>query len=104
MEELLHYDWPGNIIQVNSFMERLVLTAAHRSIDEGTIRRLWQQMFPEYTVSREEAVSTFSQSREAQRITEALARNDGNRAVTAQELGISTTTLWRKIKKLGIDV
>ena len=104
MEELLHYDWPGNIIQVNSFMERLVLTAAHRSIDEGAIRRLWQQMFPEYTVSREEAVSTFSQSREAQRITEALARNDGNRAVTAQELGISTTTLWRKIKKLGIDV
>ncbi|MFR8331579.1 MAG: helix-turn-helix domain-containing protein [Oscillospiraceae bacterium] len=41
------------------------------------------------------------QSREGQRILEALERNDGNRAVTAQELGISTTTLWRKIKKAG---
>lgn len=105
MEELLGYDWPGNIIQINSFMERLVLTANHRSIDEGTIRRMWQQMFPEHAVPKDSPAETggFGRSREAQRIAEALARNDGNRAVTAQELGISTTTLWRKIKKLGID-
>lgn len=102
MEQLLAYDWPGNIIQVNSFLERLVLTANHRSIDENAVSRLWKQMFPEHLP--EEGVSLAAeQSREAQRIVQALARNDGNRALTARELGISTTTLWRKIKKLGLD-
>ncbi|WP_294496550.1 sigma 54-interacting transcriptional regulator [uncultured Gemmiger sp.] len=102
MQLLQSYDWPGNIIQVNSFMERLVLTATHRSIDESAIRHLWQQMFPARDPVEETRLPS-NQSREAQRIAQALARNDGNRALTAQELGISTTTLWRKIKKLGIE-
>ena len=102
MQLLQSYDWPGNIIQVNSFMERLVLTATHRSIDESAIRHLWQQMFPARDQVEETRLPS-NQSREAQRIAQALARNDGNRALTAQELGISTTTLWRKIKKLGIE-
>ena len=103
MQLLQSYDWPGNILQVNSFMERLVLTANHRSIDENAIRRLWQQMFPD-PEQQQEGNAPANQSREAQRIAQALARNDGNRALTAQELGISTTTLWRKIKKLGIEL
>ncbi len=39
---------------------------------------------------------------EEQCIRDALARNDNNRAVTACELGIHKTTLWRKMKKLGL--
>ena len=103
MQLLQSFDWPGNILQVNSFIERLVLTATHRNIDESVIRRLWQQMFPD-PAEREEGRVSVHQSREAQRISLALARNDGNRALTARELGISTTTLWRKIKKLGIEI
>lgn len=102
MQLLQSYDWPGNILQVNSFMERLVLTAAHRTIDENAIRRLWQQMFPSHDREEPEPLPA-NQSREARRILQALARNDGNRALTARELGISTTTLWRKIKKLGLE-
>lgn len=104
LQLLLSRDWPGNIIQVNSFIERLVLTATHRTIDENAVRRLWVQMYPERAADADPAPApTAHQSREAQRIVQALARNDGNRALTAQELGISTTTLWRRIKKLGIE-
>ena len=103
MELLKSLDWPGNIIQINGFLERLVLTARHRSIDETAIRSLYDEMFP--PLAREAGQPAAPrQSREGQRILEALERNDGNRAVTAQELGISTTTLWRKIKKLGIEI
>lgn len=102
MQMLQSFDWPGNILQVNSFLERLVLTATHRSIDEHAIRQLWQQMFPPHA-AEEMSELPGSQSREAQRIAQALARNDGSRVLTAQELGISTTTLWRKIKKLGLE-
>jgi len=40
---------------------------------------------------------------EATFITEALKRNNFNRKKTAAELGMHKTTLWRKIKKLGIQ-
>lgn len=46
MELLKSLDWPGNIIQINAFLERLVLTARHRSIDETAIRSLYDEMFP----------------------------------------------------------
>ena len=39
---------------------------------------------------------------EASLVREALLRNRGNRAATARELGVHTTTLWRKMKKWGI--
>ncbi len=41
---------------------------------------------------------------EAEMIREALFRNNNNRSATARQLGIHKTTLWRKMKKLGIEV
>ncbi len=40
---------------------------------------------------------------ETQQIRAALERNGNNRALTAAELGIHKTTLWRKMKKLGLS-
>jgi transcriptional regulator with PAS, ATPase and Fis domain len=37
-------------------------------------------------------------------IREVLARTGGNRTRAAQILGIDRVSLWRKIKRLGIDV
>jgi transcriptional regulator of acetoin/glycerol metabolism len=37
-------------------------------------------------------------------IINALKRNNGSRLETAKELGISTTTLWRKMQKYGITL
>ena len=39
---------------------------------------------------------------EAELIREVLSRHGFNRSKTAEELGMHTTTLWRKMKKLGI--
>ncbi len=41
---------------------------------------------------------------EAAFIMNALKRNDGNRSRTARQLGIHKTTLFRKMKALGITV
>ena len=36
-------------------------------------------------------------------IVACLRKNNGNRKLTAQELGISTTTLWRKIRYYHLE-
>ena len=40
---------------------------------------------------------------ESLHIADALSRNDGNRKAAAEELGIHPSTLFRKIKDLGIE-
>jgi transcriptional regulator with PAS, ATPase and Fis domain len=42
-------------------------------------------------------------SRKELRIREALEQNVGNRQKTAEQLGISTSTLWRQMKKYDIE-
>jgi transcriptional regulator with PAS, ATPase and Fis domain len=41
---------------------------------------------------------------EAQTIRNALERSGGNRLAAARELGIHKTTLFRKLKRLGISL
>ena len=39
---------------------------------------------------------------EAETISRLLAKHNGNRGLAAAEMGISTTTLWRKMKRYGL--
>jgi DNA-binding NtrC family response regulator len=43
-------------------------------------------------------------SLESLHITDALRRNRGNRTAAARDLGIHPSTLFRKIKELGIEL
>lgn len=123
---LLHYPWPGNSFQIESFFERLILTAGRRSIDEIMVKELLKELYPELPEEPdEENAGERRQSRlhgendydrndsasdnpydlakdDADRIAETLKKYGGSREKTAQELGISKATLWRRMKKYGI--
>ena len=54
------------------------------------------------SVSSSSNIQTAHELLDAQSIRTALERNGDNRAAAARELGIHKTTLFRKIRKLGI--
>ena len=100
-DAMMEFQWPGNVLQIKVFLERLVITASKRSISEGIIRKLYEELYP-YT--EEENVHKSYPSKEAAQLMELLKKYHGNRKLVASELGISTTTLWRWMNKYGIEL
>ncbi len=103
MNEMVQASWAGNILQLENFCEHLVLTAPKRNVDEVVINRMLSELYP---VFRMEDNSVQKEKRlepsEAILIRKSLIENGGSRQKTAEAMGISTATLWRKIKKYGI--
>ena len=93
---LRSYDWPGNIRELRNFAERIsVLSGTSQNYDE---------LVSDYFKPLLEAVDT-GMHRSDQRtiILNALKDNNGNRENTAKALGMSRSTLWRKMKEAGIE-
>ena len=95
------YDWPGNLDQMNSLCQRLALLAEKRNVDEDMVRSHLRAMDSEPAPAPEENESIMHPKAAA--LVELLNRCHGNREKAAAELGISKTTLWRRMKKYGID-
>jgi len=100
---LMEYPWPGNLIQLESFCERMILSASHRSLDEPFVKNLMDELFPNIHHQNNREKIIVYKNPEAIAITEALEKYDGNRSLAAAALGISKTTLWRHMKKYGIS-
>ena len=98
---LCEYEWPGNLDQLRSLCQRTVLMAEKRSVDEVFLKRQLEQMAPR--ILRDSGQVVIYRDPKAVQITEILQKYNGSRQKTAEELGISTTTLWRYMKKYGID-
>lgn len=96
----MDYDWPGNIRELENAIEHAFILC-HGGLIE--LRHV-----PEPLRSSTNSAQPFPSGAtlaeiEGRVIREALARNKGRKLATARELGINKTTLWRKIKRLGLD-
>jgi len=96
--------WKGNVRQLRNFCERLVILADDRHIDGDMICKElvnaspWPAPAPATIPEKlEEDVSD-----ERQDILDALEKAGDSRENAAQILGISKTTLWRRMKKYRI--
>lgn len=105
---LLEYPWEGNLFQIDSFCERLILTAKRRSIDEVWVKKLLRELYgddeKEGRVQEKGARWEEEACEEARLIARTLKKHGGSREKTAVELGISKATLWRKMKKYEMDL
>ncbi len=96
MEALVNADWPGNIRQLENFIERcVILTQGNElNVPRAELRR-----------SAASAASTFEQA-EQQVIIQALRAASGRIAGqggAAERLGLKRTTLQNKMNKLNIS-
>ncbi|MEW6743870.1 MAG: sigma 54-interacting transcriptional regulator [Planctomycetota bacterium] len=102
MAALVRYDWPGNVRQLENAIEHAFILC------RGPV------VFPEHLPAEiagppstaeiiDAPIGKTLAEYERQVIFAALRRNDWRRAATARELGIDKATLWRKIKRFGIQ-
>jgi PAS domain S-box-containing protein len=100
MSVLMTHRYQGNIRELENILQHAIVLC------RGTI--IEKRHLPEYLLQSPTAPAAIPdensrESFERRRISAALERNRYSRTRTAGELGIHPTTLWRKMKKLGIE-
>ncbi len=99
---MLEHDWPGNVRELHHAVQRAVRKSNGSTIDLKTVDFLRRKPVVVPKVQEDEISARVAVS-ERDWIAEALARNGYRRAQTAKELGMTTRTLYNKIKKFGLQ-
>ncbi len=101
LELLSGNDWPGNVRQLENVVERCVVLSRGGMITADVVRAAVAR--PSTTAASHAAAPTAGPSSlrglESETIRKVLAECGGNRTRAAERLGISPSTLWRKLKK-----
>ena len=105
-EKILSFQWDNNDVQLESFCERMILTATRRKISGEYVQDLLESLYDlseqEVKIPQTSSDRGFLEEAKIKDIRDALMRYNGNRMLTAKHLNISTSTLWRYMKKYGI--
>ncbi|MGF1727623.1 helix-turn-helix domain-containing protein [Photobacterium nomapromontoriensis] len=93
---LLSYTWPGNYLEVFQIIENACLKCHDDTITEHDIPLRMNAKLKN---------NGMNDVKEAERnaIISAWQQHRGKLAMVSNELGLSRTTLWRKMKKLNLD-
>ncbi|MYM25943.1 propionate catabolism operon regulatory protein PrpR [Duganella sp. FT135W] len=99
---LQRYDWPGNVRELRNLTERLALFLAAEPLQALTPAFVLS-VAPELAARPAAALpqTVPPHPAQAERVSDVLARFGGRRDAAADYLGISRTTLWRKLKTEG---
>jgi len=99
---LISHDYPGNIRELENIIEHAFVLCPEGRIEPDCLPNIFKDEILQ--PSTHSTMDAALQSVEAQVIMDVLRRNQYNRLKTARDLGIHKSTLFRKIKMLGIDL
>ena len=106
---LAGYPWPGNVRQLRNFCERLAVIAGTNRLEadfiirqlEGVYMIRWDDIAPRMQPELPSTEGALAPT-EKEQIVEALNQAGGHRQKAAELLGISKSSLWRRMKKYQI--
>ncbi|MGX8793157.1 PrpR N-terminal domain-containing protein [Oceanobacillus sp. M60] len=101
LEQLIDYDWPGNVGQLKYVIEQLFLESQSYYIEKTEVdtvfKRVEQQAKQNDVLSYVDMSGTLEEI-EKQVIIKVLEEEGMNQSRAAKRLGINRSTLWRKLK------
>lgn len=97
--------WPGNVRQLQNFIERLMVLAPEGDvIDAATVQKELTRAGLDAKPNEGTGETLPERRKDAERaaVEEALQKAGGNRSVAARILGVSRRTLYNKLEALGL--
>jgi transcriptional regulator with PAS, ATPase and Fis domain len=104
MALLMEQPWPGNVRQLENFVERLVVFTDGDAIRRADVEREMGRDAARSEGSASATSGLAERVREAERlsIVEALTRTENNRSKAARLIGLSRRSLYNKLKEHGL--
>ncbi len=99
---LLSYDFPGNVRELENIIERCVALSNGRSIETAHLPEDLKELSIR-TFRKKEGKYPSLEDQEIAYINWVLQEVGGNKTIAAQILGIDRVSLWRKLKKYGLE-
>lgn len=100
LARLKHYDWPGNTRELKNIIERTVILTDHEVLTADLLP--YELLSPSRSTIAEEFEGSMEEL-EKIHIRKVLALAKGNKTKAADRLGIGIPTLYRKLKKYGLE-
>lgn len=100
MDLLNRYDYPGNVRELENIIQRAVALAESDEIRISDLPGKFQKMAKDIILQEELLPLEVIEKRYIQRVLEAT---DYNMNLSSNILAISRTTLWRRMRKLGLS-
>jgi two-component system, NtrC family, response regulator HydG len=100
LARMISHDFPGNVRELENLVEQAAALSRSEEIASEDVQ-LEQAPLPR----KDDSPRTLAQEvddAERRAIENAIDRNSGGLEKAARDLGVSTTTLWRKMKRLGL--
>jgi two-component system response regulator HydG len=98
---LLEHDWPGNVRELENIIEQAA--ALSRGAEIGAEDVHLDAHAPAGAPQERRSLAAAVEDAERRTIEAAVTRCGGDLGRVARELGVSGTTLWRKMKRLAIE-
>ncbi|MEI6564030.1 MAG: sigma-54 dependent transcriptional regulator [bacterium] len=102
--KLVAYPWPGNVRELKNVMESAVILATGPIIQPDDLKLGRSDPGPSVRQSLVFPEGMTLADLEKEALMQALRRHEGNRQLTADELGISARTIQRKIREYNLPL
>jgi len=99
LEVLMHYNFPGNVRELENIIQRSVALAEGDDIRINDLPPDLQKL--EFNTFEGEGLLALEEM-EKLHIAKVLDKTDYNKSLSAKILNLPRTTLWRKMKKYGL--